>query len=252
MNYFAHATAAERYAMARPYFHPKTVQLLLEFTKQTHFAKVLDVACGTGMGTKALLEVADKVIGIDAAPEMLEWARKTVPQAEFMPSQAEVLDFADSSFDLLSTFLAFHWFDGQRFLKEAARVLQAKGYLVIVQHYFLSTLEEHPSFKSVMNEFYTAYPQPPRNPLRLEPTQAVNHDFVLLGQSTWTETFSMSALEVAQYISTQSNIIAQVEQGLGNLERILEDITTRADEFLQGSKGDFGFRGELWVLQKSD
>lgn len=250
MNFFAHASAAERYAAARPYFHPRAVQLLLNSTGQTLFSNVLDVACGTGMGAKALLEVSNFVTGVDAAPEMLEFAKRDVPQAIFLESRAEELPFADASFDLLTTFLAFHWFDGSKFLTEAARVLQVNGFLVIVQHYFLSTLEGHELFQSEMNDFYADYPQPPRNPLRLEPNASMNFGFQIITEQRWSETFSMNAEEIAAYISTQSNIIAKVEQGVDHLEVILEKIKARVQPFLHGNKGHFGFAGQLWVLQK--
>ncbi len=249
MNYFAHASAAERYATARPYFHPKALELLLEATNQKRFAHALDVACGTGMGTKALLEIADVVTGCDTSPEMLLFAQRGVPEAKFLESQAETLPFAGSSFDLITTFLAFHWFDGEKFLEEATRVLQTNGYLVIVQHIFNSTLEHHEAFKSSMDAFYADYPQPPRNPLRLEPTAATNFGFRMVAKYEWHETFSMNAKEVAAYISTQSNIIAKVEQGMESLEAVLKTIETRADLFLQGQSGQFGFTGLLWVLQ---
>ncbi len=249
MNYFAHASAAERYATARPYFHPKAIKLLLELTGKQRFSSALDVACGTGMGTKALLEVSDDVTGCDTSPEMLEFARQHVPNTLFLENSAESLPFEVSSLELITTFLAFHWFDGAKFLKEAAWVLQQDGYLMIVQHIFNSTLEGHEAFKSNMDVFYENYPQPPRNSLRLEPEAAINFGFQMVAKQQWHETFAMNAKEVAQYISTQSNIIAKVEQGEESLDAVLSDIETRADFFLQGKIGQFGFSGMLWVLQ---
>ncbi len=250
MNYFAHASAAERYAAFRPYFHPRAVKLLLEATNQQRFSRVLDVACGTGMGVKALLEVADSVTGCDAAPEMLEFAQRDLPQADFLESRAEVLPFVDASFDVLTTFLAFHWFDGAKFLTEATRVLQSNGYLMIVQHVFDCSLEGAELFRSSMDDFYADYPQPPRNPLRLEPTASTDFGFRIVAQQNWSETFAMNAEQVAQYISTQSNVIAKVEQGTERLEQVLEKINARVQPFLQGGMGNFGFTGQLWVLQK--
>jgi ubiquinone/menaquinone biosynthesis C-methylase UbiE len=249
MNYFAHASAAERYATARPYFHPKAIKLLLEVTGKQRFSSVLDVACGTGMGTKALLEVSDDVTGCDTSPQMLEFARRHVPNTLFLESSAEALPFEVSSLELITTFLAFHWFDGAKFLKEAAWVLQPHGYLMIVQHLFNSTLEGHGAFKPSMDLFYENYPQPPRNPLRLEPEAAINFGFRMVAKQQWQETFPMNAKEVAEYISTQSNIIAKVEHGEESLEAALSDIEARADLFLQGKTGQFGFTGLLWVLQ---
>jgi 2-polyprenyl-3-methyl-5-hydroxy-6-metoxy-1,4-benzoquinol methylase len=38
--------------------------------------RVLDAACGCGYGSKILLENADFVVGVDASPEALAWARE--------------------------------------------------------------------------------------------------------------------------------------------------------------------------------
>jgi SAM-dependent methyltransferase len=250
MNYFAHASAAERYATARPYFHPKAVQLLLKITGKQRFSSVLDVACGTGMGVKALIKVSDTITGCDTSPQMLEFARRDLPNTLFLESPAEALPFEVSSLELITTFLGFHWFDGAKFLKEAAWVLQQHGYLMIVQHYFLGTLEGHEAFKPSMDLFYADYPQPPRNPLRLEPSAATGFGFYMVAEQSWSEIFAMNAEEFAAYISTQSNIIAKVEQGVESLERILEKIKVLVQPFLQGGSGHFGFSGQLWVLQK--
>ena len=93
MNYFSHVSAAERYASARPYFHPKAVSILLEVTGKTRFSSALDVATGTGMGARALFEVCDEVTGCDLSPEMLIHARATVPGASFLKAPAEALPF---------------------------------------------------------------------------------------------------------------------------------------------------------------
>ena len=58
VNYFSHASVAERYAKHRPYFHPVVMERLRRFTGATKFGRALDVACGTGQSTRALAELA--------------------------------------------------------------------------------------------------------------------------------------------------------------------------------------------------
>jgi demethylmenaquinone methyltransferase/2-methoxy-6-polyprenyl-1,4-benzoquinol methylase len=45
--------------------------------------RVLEIACGTGLWTEALVEWADSVTAIDAAPEAVQIARQRVPSAGF-------------------------------------------------------------------------------------------------------------------------------------------------------------------------
>ncbi len=45
MNYFAYATAAERYAKSRPYFHPIVIEKIKAFLKlKSQLPNALDVA----------------------------------------------------------------------------------------------------------------------------------------------------------------------------------------------------------------
>ena len=252
MNYFSHATAAERYATARPYFHPKAVSILLEVTKKTRFSSALDVATGTGMGARALLEVCDTVMGCDLSAEMLTHARATVPAASFLEAPAEALPLPDSSVALVTTFMAFHWFDQARFLRQAQRVLEPGGYLMICHHKSLATLRDQPAFTTWADGFYANYPAPPRNPSRLEPGDVERFGFTLVEHASFEDEFWMNASEIAQYISTQSNIIAKVEQGAERLEDILETIERGAKSFLGEARGAFLFSGAVWVLRPGE
>lgn len=61
MNYFNSKTAAERYTKGRPHFHSNTIMHIKDFLHlDKKLNNALDVACGTGLSTKALLEIATK------------------------------------------------------------------------------------------------------------------------------------------------------------------------------------------------
>jgi hypothetical protein len=58
-NHFAHRDAAQRYAAARPYFHPLVVARIAASTGSTRFAHALDVGCGTGQsGNQGLVRIS--------------------------------------------------------------------------------------------------------------------------------------------------------------------------------------------------
>jgi ubiquinone/menaquinone biosynthesis C-methylase UbiE len=249
VTYFSHASAAKRYASARPYFHPKAVGLLVAATGQTRFSKALDVACGTGMGTKALLEVCDEVMGCDISAEMLAVARDEVRDAVFLEAPAERLPLEDSSIDLVTTFLALHWFDQAQFFREAYRVLKPGGSFMICNHWSKAELRDRPEFKVWANQFYANYPAPPRNAGRPELEEG-GFGFEQLVQQSFEDEFMMSAEELATYISSQSNVIAKVEHGEESLERVLDTITFGVAEILGAQRGAFQFGGEVWILRR--
>ena len=75
VNFFAHKTAAERYARSRPYFHPLVIERIRAFLGLKRPLPVaVDVACGTGQSALALTEIAESVIATDLSPSMLAHA----------------------------------------------------------------------------------------------------------------------------------------------------------------------------------
>lgn len=89
MNYFAHTSAAMRYASSRPYFHPVVIELIKAHLKlENPVSNALDGACGTGQSSLALKAICQNVIGVDVSSEMLEFAREN-PEIEFLESEAE-------------------------------------------------------------------------------------------------------------------------------------------------------------------
>lgn len=92
----------------------------------------LDAACGTGRVAAYLHGLGHQVVGVDSAPEMLELARKRVPEAEFRDGALEGLPLADESVDVAVTTLALcHVPDLRPVMAEFARVLRPGGDLVI-------------------------------------------------------------------------------------------------------------------------
>jgi demethylmenaquinone methyltransferase/2-methoxy-6-polyprenyl-1,4-benzoquinol methylase len=97
---------------------------------------VLDVACGTGAVTRAILEVlqgSGSVVGVDPSVGMLAQARANVP-AEFREARAEALPFPDASFDLLTMGYALrHVEDLHSAFKEYRRVLRPGGRVLLLE-----------------------------------------------------------------------------------------------------------------------
>lgn len=97
--------------------------------------RLLDVGCGTGALLEAILSVSPgiKAVGLDLSPEMLNIARqKLCGRAELTQGYAELLPFAERSFDVVVSCSAFHfWRKPARALREILRVLVPGGRLVL-------------------------------------------------------------------------------------------------------------------------
>jgi len=99
-------------------------------------ARVLDIATGTGNVAIPLARAGCVVTGVDIAPNLLEQASARAAEenlrVQFDEGDAEVLPYADSSFDALVTmFGAMFAPRPERVAKELARVLRPGGLLAM-------------------------------------------------------------------------------------------------------------------------
>jgi SAM-dependent methyltransferase len=90
--------------------------------------RLLDVACGTGVGSAQAAALGARVTGVDFSPEMIAEAEKRHPQIAFHTADAEQLPFADASFDaVVANFGIHHVERPQRAIAQARRVLAPGG-----------------------------------------------------------------------------------------------------------------------------
>jgi ubiquinone/menaquinone biosynthesis C-methylase UbiE len=94
--------------------------------------EVLDVACGTGIGTHYLLKAgAQRCIGLDIDSGAVDYARAAYKDCVFVQCDAISLCLNDSSVDVVVSFETIeHVRDQLRFLLECKRVLRPGGVLV--------------------------------------------------------------------------------------------------------------------------
>jgi SAM-dependent methyltransferase len=94
--------------------------------------RVLDLACGPGLVAAAVAERGALTVGLDFSSAMIALARADHPRIHFEEGDAEVLPFADGSFDaVVANFGIHHVPDPIRALAEARRVLCRGGRVAI-------------------------------------------------------------------------------------------------------------------------
>jgi SAM-dependent methyltransferase len=96
---------------------------------------VLDVGCGNGTYLWALDERRHRglVVGMDLSPGMLAAARTRSGDARLMLGDAQILPFADRSFDVvLAMHMLYHLPDRALGIRELRRVLRSDGVALVV------------------------------------------------------------------------------------------------------------------------
>jgi len=98
--------------------------------------RILDLACGVGYGARMLAQAAPnaKVFGVDLSLDTVRYARlhHNANNANFLPTNALALPFADASFDLVVAFeIIEHVAQQSEMLAEVRRVLKPDGLLIV-------------------------------------------------------------------------------------------------------------------------
>jgi SAM-dependent methyltransferase len=122
------ATRASGYVQLFAPAPDQAIESLLDAVGADHDLKALDLCCGQGNVSEALLSRGCQVVGVDFSPAMLAFARQRARTATFIEADAQDLPFDDAEFDLvLSNLGVCHIPDQPRALAEARRVLHSGG-----------------------------------------------------------------------------------------------------------------------------
>ncbi|XP_068447051.1 uncharacterized protein [Clinocottus analis] len=147
-----HAAAYLQYRVAPKELISRIVSYMKE-TTPNQFSLALDVGCGSGQGTIPLAPHFTKVVGTDVSPAQLEMAltNENPPNVSYRECPAEKLPFASGEVDLVAAMTAAHWFDREKFLLEADRVLRPGGCLALLS-YTLDMELEYGDVSTTLND----------------------------------------------------------------------------------------------------
>lgn len=252
MNYFSPKSAAARYSKGRPRFHPLIIRRIREsLSIEEPLPRALDVGCGTGLSTGALKEIARQVVGLDASREMISLAERG-GNVEYVVASAEALPFDEREFDLITLSQVFHWLDRDTFLKEAHRVLRARGWLVVYDNYFKMT-DDAGLQTWHREEYLKRYPDPPRPKVIFTHDNTDPYGFRVCKEEWLDNEIRFSLEGLVDYLVSQSNIIAVVESGKETIESARTWLTDSLKPlFGEDAERDFIFKAPIWQLNKMD
>jgi len=246
-NPFESDDAARRYAAARLYYHRSAMDLAREQQEIGPVRLALDVGCGTGLSTRAVSELAEHVVAVDASAAMLRAAARHA-RVGYVVAVAERIPLGDAVADLATVGAAFHWFHQPSALAELARVLRAGATLVVYSDYFHGRLTGHPAFTTWLTESYVPrYPSPNRHaPFDPEAAQTAGFGQVRFGEREYAVPLTQAAL--ADYLISQSNAEAAIASGQTSAEELREQIIAEtAGFFVPDETADAIFGMRVWT-----
>jgi len=125
----------ENYVRYRPGYPPEMIETLKSECGLTPTRVVADIASGTGIWTRMLLEHGNGVFGVEPNAEMREAGEHLLagfPNFTSVGGSAEATTLPDHSVDFVTAAQAAHWFKRDLARREFARILKQGGWLVLL------------------------------------------------------------------------------------------------------------------------
>ena len=129
------SSRVDNYVRYRPGYPREVLDLLKTECDLTTESIIADIASGTGIFTRVLLENGNRVFGVEPNAEMRragEEFLRSYPRFTSVAGTAEATTLPDHSLEIVTAAQAAHWFDREKARGEFIRVLKPGGWCVLL------------------------------------------------------------------------------------------------------------------------
>src|ERR1700736_5047154 len=129
------SSRVDNYVRYRPGYPVVVLDLLKKMCGLTPDSVIADIASGTGIFTRMLLENGNRVCGVEPNADMRhagEEFLRDYPKFTSVVGTAEATTLADHSVDLVTAAQAAHWFDREKARREFIRICRPGGWTVLL------------------------------------------------------------------------------------------------------------------------
>ncbi|MBZ5572324.1 MAG: class I SAM-dependent methyltransferase [Acidobacteriia bacterium] len=129
------SSRVENYIRYRPGYPKAVLEVLKNDCGLVSSSVVADIASGTGIFTRMLLENGNRVFGVEPNSDMRRAGEEFLSGYSRFTSvagTAEATTLPDHSVDIVTAAQAAHWFDRERARREFVRILRPGGWAVLI------------------------------------------------------------------------------------------------------------------------
>jgi len=127
----------ENYVRYRPGYPSDVLRVLENACGLAPDHVIADIASGTGIWSRMLLENGNPVFGVEPNAEMRQAGERLLagfPKFTSVAGTAEATTLPDKSVDFVTAAQAAHWFNRERARREFMRILKPGGWLVLLRN----------------------------------------------------------------------------------------------------------------------
>lgn len=214
---------SERLAAAYAFDRPSVHEQFVRSAGLSQADRALDIGCGAGLSTAALVPLARHVVGLEPVPAMLAHRQTVAPHARFVIAQAERLPFAAASYDLVAAAGSLNYTDLPSAFAEVARVLTPDGTFLLYDF--------SPPRRSVsgghLERWFASFEQRFPWPLGWEPFDVRElplrrYGLRLLRYADVEARLTMTFDAYLRYMLSETNVEHAIASGAGSAEEVRE------------------------------
>src|ERR1700730_5692045 len=129
------SSRVNNYVLYRPGYPAEILELLKKECGLKFESVIADIASGTGIFTRMLVENGNRVFGVEPNDEMRRAGERFLESYSRFTSvagKAEATTLPDHSVDIITAAQAAHWFDREKARREFIRILKPGGWTVLL------------------------------------------------------------------------------------------------------------------------
>jgi ubiquinone/menaquinone biosynthesis C-methylase UbiE len=129
-------TGKAEFYSGRPLYPQECIDYLINKLELTNDSVIADIGAGTGILTKAFLDVGYNVYAVEPNDDMFLELQNNLSgysNAKLLQATAENTNILTNACDAVVVGTAFHWFDKEKFRTECKRILKGHKYVAILR-----------------------------------------------------------------------------------------------------------------------